>query len=299
MHQHADKPTAHGADRLARRTSSVVRSRYFYSMLLEEPDMTVEQEFHLGNARRHVAEMHGFGTVCGLRVEETGCHEEVVLKQGVAVDCLGREIRVECDIKVDLHEAVRKAVEARDQRRERRETEVEERERDREREREWDRDRDREKDRDGHGWLPEPVEVFVALCYLEVPERPVQSIGGPETRCAPSCEMSRTRSGFSVEVRLNPPEVPEKLKDVIGDLLQCEHERLHEWLCDWITDPCWSCVPDPCGKDHQCVGLARVRVVPGGRVVDIDNCCIRPLVLPTVLIGELTRYAVDHIRRSR
>ena len=291
MHQHAHEPRSHEPERSLRRTNSIVRNRYFYSMLLEEPDMTVEQAFHLGNARRHVAEMHGHGTVCGLRVEETECNERVTLRKGVAVDCLGRSIRVEDDLEVDLHDAVRRAVAARDHGRERRDTDERER-------REVD-ERERERSRDRHGWLPEPVEVYLTLSYLEVSERPVQSIGGPETRCAPGCEMSRVRSGFRVEVSHVPPEEPEKLKDIIGDLLQCDRERLREWICDWVTDPCWSCVPDPCGKDHHCVGLARVRVVPGGKVVDVDNCCIRPLVLPTVLIGELARYAVDHVRRAR
>lgn len=279
MHHHnAPKPPDPKADCVTRRASSIVRSRYFYSMLLEEPDMTVEQRFHLGNIRRHDAEMHGFGTVCGLRVEDTGCHEEVVIRPGVALDCLGREIRVEEQVKVDLHAAVELAEKARDKG-ERPETQAA---------------RGREE-----GCLPEPVEVYVSLCYQEVDERPVQAIAGPETLCAPSCQMSRTRSGFSVEVGITPPEVPEKLRDVIGDLLQCGREDLHEWLCNWITDPCWACAPDPCGKDPLCVGLARVRVIPGGKVVRVDNCCIRPLVLPTVLIGELARYAVDHTRRSR
>jgi hypothetical protein len=272
MHHHPEKPPL-------RRKSSIVRSRYFYSMLLEEPDMTVEQSFHLGNLRRHVAEAHGFGTVCGLRVEETGCHAEVVIRAGVAVDCLGREIRVEQDVKVDLHDAVQRALDARAKKGRREVEPVEERKEE--------------------GCLPEPVEVYVSLCYEETDERPVQSIGGPETLCAPSCQMSRTRSGFVVDVGLTPPERPNKLRDIIGDLLQCEHENLHEWLCEWITDPCWSCAPDPCGKDHKCVGLARVRVVPHGRVVHIDNCCVRPLVIPTVLLGELTRYAVEQARRSR
>lgn len=271
-HRRHDKhPHRHGTS-TARRTNGIVRSRYFYSMLLEEPDLTVEQSFHLGNLRRHTAEMHGFGTVCGLRVVETDCHEEVVLRAGVAVDCLGREIRVDCDVKIDLREAVAQAVAAR-------------------------------AGESGQykepGCRPEPVDVYVSLCYDEVEERPVQAIGGPETPCTPGCQMSRTRSGFIVQVGLTRPAVPEKLRDVIEDLRQCDHERLREWICDWITDPCWACAPDPCGKDHACVGLAHVRVIPGGAVLDIDNCCVRPLVLPNVLLGQLVAFAVNHARRTR
>jgi hypothetical protein len=259
-------------------------------MLLEPIDLSTEQDFHLGNVRRHVAELHGFGTVCGLRVDETDCYEQVVLRPGVAVDCLGRELRVECDMKIDLHEAIERAVEAR-KKKERREVEPIPADED---EGYGDKDKDRDEDDEC-----EPVDVYLSLCYRDFPERPVQAIGGPETCCASVCQMSRTRSGVCVEVTLEPPKVPHKIREIIEELLEAKHEKLREWLCEWITDPCWQCKPDPCGREHHCVGLARVRVVPGGKVVEIDNCAVRPLVLPTVLIAELTRYAVEQVRRPR
>src|SRR4026208_2435970 len=133
--------------------SSIVRKRYFYSMLLEWPDMAQDQAFHLGNIRRHVAEMHGFGTVCGLRVEKTQCHEQVRLKKGVAVDCLGREIRVECDVLVELHDAVNAAVE---RRRKRPKKEIEAAKQHHEDEDEDDDD------------CKEAVDVYLVLCYREI-----------------------------------------------------------------------------------------------------------------------------------
>jgi hypothetical protein len=286
-------------------SSSIVRNRYFYSMLLEWPDMAQDQGFHLGNARRHAAELHGFGTVCGLRVEKTQCHEQVRLKKGVAIDCLGREIRVERDVLVDLHDAVARAVE------ERRKKPKPEHERGKKGQRDHEHDpHEQDYDQHGHGHDEEeeddddddgcedPVDVYVGLCYREVDERPVQAIGGPETCCKPACEMSRTRHGWHVEVSLEPPKIPPRIRDLIDDLYECEHERLGEWLCRWITEPCWQCTPDPCGRDHKCLGLARVRVVPNGSVESIDNCCIRPLVLPTVMIAALAQYAVQKTGRE-
>ena len=269
--------------------SSVVRNRYFYSMLLEWQDMAQDQTFHLGNVRRHVAEMHGFGTVCGLRVERTPCHEEVKVRRGVAVDCLGREIRVEHDVVLDLRAAVEEAVE---RRRKRPATGA-----DSAREVAGDLDDDdRDDDRDKCG---EPVNVFVSLCYREIDERPVQAVGGPETCCHQACETSRTRHGYCLRVSCDPPKVPRRIKDLLDDLYECEDERLGEWLCHWITEPCWQCVPDPCGRDeHHCVGLARVRVIPGGSVEAIDNCCVRPLVLPTVLIAAMAEYAITKTGRE-
>jgi hypothetical protein len=267
--------------------SSVVRNRYFYSMLLEWPDMAQDQAFHRGNVQRHNAEMHGFGTICGLRVEKTHCHEQVRIKKGVAVDCLGREIRVEADVLLELHDAVQQALERR-RKRPKKDPEPAPH----------DRHHDDDDDDDDDRHCKDPVDVYVLLCYRELDERPVQAVGGPETCCKPACEMSRTRHGWCLEVALEPPHVPPRIQNIIEDLYQCEREKLGEWLCHWITEPCWQCAPDACGQDHKCVGLARVRVVPGGAVEAIDNCCVRPLVLPTVLIAALAEYAVTKTGRE-
>jgi hypothetical protein len=260
--------------------SSIVRNRYFYSMLLEAQDMKQDQDFHLGNVRRHAAQLHGFGTVCGLKVERTKCNEEVRVKAGVAIDCLGREIRVECDVLLDLHHAVEEAVKKRANPQQR------------EVQAAAPAPADKEKG------CPDPVEVYVTICYCEKDERPVQAIGGPETCCASTCQTSRTRSGFCLEVTDKPPPTPKRIECLLDDLFKCEKEHIKEWICEWITDPCWQCELDPCDKQPACLGLARVRVVPGGAVVDIDNCCVRPLVLPTVLIAALSQYAIERTGRE-
>ncbi|WP_394849955.1 hypothetical protein LZC95_21180 [Pendulispora brunnea] len=278
-HDHAHGETGHHKHRPLTGTNDVHRSRYFYSMLLEAEDMSVEQDFHLGNIRRHNAELHGYGTVCGLRVDDTECNERVILRKGVALDCLGREIRVERDVEIDLHEAAEAALRARQRGEGTHEHPSE--------------------DDDDEDCKPDPVDLYISICYHESFERPVQALGGPETCCAPSCEPSRVRHGFRIEVSLEPPDPgPEKITELLEDIDKCEHKKLSEWISDWITDCCWSCRPDPCDKDHHCLGLAHVRVIPGGKVTDIDNRKGRPLVLPTVLIAALAQYAVQH-RRAR
>jgi hypothetical protein len=265
--------------------NSIVRNRYFFSMLLEPQDMAQDQAFHLGNVRRHNAALHGFGTVCGLRVERTPCHEEVRVKAGIAIDCLGREIRLEEDIKLDLSPAIAQAVKKRAAK-PRRDAEAYAAPEAREQDRPYDDDSEDDHCRD-------PIDVYVTLCYREMDERPVQALGGPETCCAPGCQNSRTRSGWCLEVSDEPPRIPRRIQHLMDDLGKCDTEEIEDWVCDWITQDCWQCELDPCNEHHQCLGLARVRVVPGGAVVDVDNCCIRPLVLPTVLLAGLARFAIE------
>jgi hypothetical protein len=137
------------------------------------------------------------------------------------------------------------------------------------------------------------------LCYCEREERPLQSIGGPETCCASACEMSRTRHCHRIVVTDEPPEPPpRRIREFIDCYLECKPEHVEKFICEWITEECWDCVPDPC-KEPPCVPLARVVVVPNGRVRDIDNCCVRPLVIPTTILAELVVHLADRARRTR
>ncbi|WP_437765351.1 hypothetical protein WMF27_30425 [Sorangium sp. So ce281] len=258
----------------------IVRNTYFYGMLLEAQDMTEEQQFHLGNIRRHLAELHGCGTAAGLRVDAAGGCEAVIVRRGVAIDCLGREIRVAKDVRVPLREAVAKAVSRRKER--------------------LGLEDARLPSRAGR-CDPEPVEVYLSLCYDESPERPVQALGGPDAGgCAPACASSRARHGFRVDVSVDAPEPgPWSVGRFLDHLNQCERERLDTLLSAFILDDVPAQAAAGCRERHGCVGLARIRVVPGGEVIDIDNCAIRDLVLPTALIAGLARHALNVARRGR
>ncbi|WP_437758535.1 hypothetical protein [Sorangium sp. So ce1389] len=276
---HRSRPHEHEPPGPAFHPSPIARNRYFYGMLLEAQDMTEEQQFHLGNVRRHLAELHGCGTAAGLRVDAAEGCEAVIVRHGVAVDCMGREIRVEKDVRVPVREAAARALSRRRER--------------------LGADDARTPARPGR-CDPEPVEVYLSLCYDEAPERPVQALGGAEAGCAPVCASSRARHGFRVDVSIDPPEPgPWALGRFLDRLYQCERERLDTLLCDFILDEAPSQPVEGCRERHGCVGLARVRVVPGGEVIDIDNCAIRALVLPTALIAGLARHALHLVRRGR
>ena len=47
----------------------LARNNFFTGKLLVERDFTDEQRFFLGKERRHNQRLHGWGTVCGLKVE--------------------------------------------------------------------------------------------------------------------------------------------------------------------------------------------------------------------------------------
>ncbi len=76
----------------------LARNNYFTGKLLVERDFTDEQRYMLGKLRRHDQRLHGWGAVCGLKVEahpNQGCQDRfVVIEPGTAVDCCGREILV-------------------------------------------------------------------------------------------------------------------------------------------------------------------------------------------------------------
>lgn len=82
------------------------RLNYFTGQFLVERDFRDEQSYHIGKHRMHNRYLHGWGTVCGLRVVESespDCRDRyMVLEPGVALDCCGREIVVTERVKVNI-----------------------------------------------------------------------------------------------------------------------------------------------------------------------------------------------------
>ncbi|MEV8467459.1 hypothetical protein AB0T83_11780 [Fluviibacterium sp. DFM31] len=74
------------------------RNTYFDGKLLLARDFQDEQSYHIGKRQLLNAQLHGAGTVCGLRIVEhpsPDCRDRfVVLEPGLALDCCGREIIV-------------------------------------------------------------------------------------------------------------------------------------------------------------------------------------------------------------
>jgi DNA-binding beta-propeller fold protein YncE len=77
----------------------LARNNYFTGKLLVERDFTDEQRYYLGKLRRHNQRLHGWGTVCGLKVDQhpnPACQAQyVIIEPGTAIDCCGREILVQ------------------------------------------------------------------------------------------------------------------------------------------------------------------------------------------------------------
>src|SRR5947209_9501453 len=94
----------------------LARNHFFTGKLLVERDFVDEQRYFIGKDRRHVREMHGRGTVCGLKVvehPEPSCRGKyVVIRPGVAADCCGREIIVDRDVRFDFFSEVEKVIPA-------------------------------------------------------------------------------------------------------------------------------------------------------------------------------------------
>ena len=74
----------------------LARNNYFTGKLLVERDFTDEQRYLLGKLRRHNQRLHGWGAVCGLKVNpHPTCPDRyVIIEPGTAIDCCGREIFV-------------------------------------------------------------------------------------------------------------------------------------------------------------------------------------------------------------
>ena len=81
------------------------RMRWFTGRYLSARDLTDEQNYHVGRHRLHNRLFHPSGIVCGLEVCTHDRHDcastWIWVKPGIAVDCLGREIIVECPTAVE------------------------------------------------------------------------------------------------------------------------------------------------------------------------------------------------------
>lgn len=82
------------------------RLHYFTGQFLTQRDFQDEQNYFIGKHRQHNRYLHGYGTVCGLKVVQhpnPDCRDRfVILEPGFALDCCGREILVKEQIYIDV-----------------------------------------------------------------------------------------------------------------------------------------------------------------------------------------------------
>jgi hypothetical protein len=72
------------------------RNHYYRGKLLTERDFATEQQYHSDRMRLHTLALHGWGVVCGFEVRpHPYCPDQrIVVGEGFAIDCCGREIRI-------------------------------------------------------------------------------------------------------------------------------------------------------------------------------------------------------------
>ncbi|MGD2205984.1 MAG: hypothetical protein PVH17_04315, partial [Anaerolineae bacterium] len=152
------------------------RNRYFDGKLLTTRDFQDEQDYLRGKDKLHNSLLHGYGTVCGLKVAEhpiRACqHRYVVLEPGLALDCCGREIIVAEETKVDLLAKIEEAL--------------------------------RDKGMEPEDGLEVPY-VFVRLAYRQCDTDPVPALLDDCGCSQTDIEFSRTRETYRLFVDLGEP----------------------------------------------------------------------------------------------
>ncbi len=141
--------------------STFERNNYFCGKLMVERDFWAEQLYHIGKQRLHNAYLHGWGVVCGLKVDpHPNCPNlRVVIRPGLAIDCWGREILVTKDYEVELESYKKK----------------------------------------GNNNGPKPENLYICLSYKECETEPVP-VFLSDCGCAETCEANRIREEFKIEV---------------------------------------------------------------------------------------------------
>lgn len=136
------------------------RNNYFCGKLMVDRDFLADQLYHMGKQRLHSSFLHGWGTVCGLKVDpHPHCPNlRVVLHPGLAVDCWGREIFVPNRFEVELESY---------------------------------------KKNGSNGDKPE--NLYICLRYMECETEPVP-VFLDECGCSETCEPNRIRETFVIDV---------------------------------------------------------------------------------------------------
>lgn len=218
---------------------SIERPRFFPRQLVTPDDLTLGQEYFRNKLRRMNRYLHGWGVVCGAKVETSTKPWMVIVHPGYILGPYGDEIVIEQDVCFDLRtRCTSGGADACD-------------------------DvvidplcPDRIVDTGRTGNAP----LYIALRYKEVPARPVRvapvGCGCDDT----SCEFSRWQDGYEICV-----------------LDACPDSHAKPPSLDQFAKP--TTIPEcpPCPTEPWVV-LAIATVDGQGRVVSIDNCGCRRMV---------------------
>ena len=165
------------------------RVHYAPGLVLGVEDFAQEELYLLGRDRLHNRALHGYGTVCGLAVTirpGDGGAVEILVRAGIALDPQGREIRVPQDqcAGIDAWLAANAGSLA-------------------------------------GSPLPDPLPLYLVLCYRECTTDDVPVPGGPCRSLEDSRVPSRIADDFLLELRSGASaQVEEDAVRAFGDLLR-------------------------------------------------------------------------------
>lgn len=220
--------------------AGIERPRFFPRQLVTPDDLTLGQEYFRNKLRRMNRYLHGWGVVCGARVEASSKPWLVIVHPGYILGPFGDEIVIEQDVCFDLRTRCTPAGGA-----------------------------DACDDIAIDPLCPDrtvdlarraDASLYVALRYKEMPARPVRvapvGCGCDDT----SCEFSRWQDGYEICVLDACPESHAKPPDI------------KDFLAPAAIPDCPPCPADPW------VVLAVVTVDAQGKVGKPDNCACRRMV---------------------
>jgi hypothetical protein len=165
------------------KTSSFERNNYFCGKLMVERDFWAEQQYHMGKQILHNAYLHGWGTVCCLKVDPHPIcpNLKVLVRSGLAIDCYGREILIPGDVQVEL-ESYKK---------------------------------------NGNGSASKPENLYICLSYKECETEPV-TVFLDDCGCKEECEANRIRETYEIEVLTDDDFTKETLPGNIYSIIVSE-----------------------------------------------------------------------------
>jgi hypothetical protein len=193
---------------------SLERTRWFARQIVGPDDLTQDQLYFRERHRRHNRLLHGWGIVCGARVQRAGgC--KVVIEPGYVLGPHGDEILIGDQVTVDVcrEDIAGNAV----------------------------CDPPDPWCSDVHVRRPSRTPLYLAVRYCEQPSRPVRVMGCGCGCDDSECEYSRTRDGFEVKVLAELPDGYDDMSDGSGppsvfDAFSCRGQR---------RGACPSCPRDP------------------------------------------------------
>lgn len=237
------------------------RNKYFTGQLLTARDFENEQKYLQGKSKQHNRYLHSYGVVCGLRVlpAESPQPRCVVVEPGLALDPWGREIVVAEPTEFDL---------------------------------------DEQGCLDALGLRGRPRSVYLTVEYDEEETEPVPHLATGEPGQEGHTVPSRISETFRLRLRPEPPEADDSVNRELCEVLVnairegVRAEELHALLCEFLSQPCQPCAPDPA------LTLARIDLPAQGTITaaQIDNCSHRHLALSAEQVLRILLCVVAHVR---